>query len=1181
MYTVMIGDDGMFSAEYVVPPALSIPLGTSGSTVDVIRNEDGTFSANGEVITAETMVTAENGNVYAAVLSPEGVPVDVMHVAAMQDVMLGELGGTVTLTQAEDKSWWLGEMAVMDGSVHTHENGNMYTLMMDAEGMWSAMYQKVEVMVSLGSTQESVTLERAEDMSWWLGSEAVDVGSEVMSESGNTYTLWYTDGVWSTEFVPESMMIEGTGLVAMTREGDDMYDVGGATLAASGVGDVTVDGAMYHVWMQDGALMGARFDVKPQNDTRRVISVNTPALSSDDEVGLLMAMGYDTDEVKTTPANEANAYLKVRDEYFSLGTLLSTGQASRVGTGQSTIVSSALGEIRQLRAKAVAAVGALPDNDDADILENALDNIWADAQGQVDLIFGKDGSDSNVGLGNAENDDEILEDFDEVIQALEDVAAFQEATKSGGGVFKDAKLSADAAAAAFTAEQKQAMATFGAVGNTRFGAFWRKQRSDATSKLADPLSNALGAFAYATTDTMKTQRTRYVRQGTGSAFYSGETQAVDGKGNFFSGDIDIQVRFAAEQVNAVITNLKGADGGWEYLYANTDVASIALPDTKLGNAASWNSGARTGATVSYATRAGIPRPVTADYTFVGQLLGREPGDQGNEAVGTWSLGAASQGKNYLAGGFGALRGDDLPDIRPEPDGGTGATTKVLPYGDILKEGEDRHHGTDGQDNRGQTIAQGVLKVTGQQYNTADEPTAIVDDQSTDPGTNKAKFRTHEIDLAADLDVGSAKWHNGDKHVDLAKTAIEKQLVVLESDIAIPESVKIAAWGKIQDAIVNHLFGIRVVAGASGASAADARGALPETLGLTYSDKQNDDFVEAAKDVLAALESNDALIAALKVKGILYREAAAADDLGTTVNETQLGQLANPTNGKANDDPDGVKLFDRRVSRVQYMVNSTDFTRFGAWRRQTSPNAQAGYTARTESAEGDGPNALAYSQLSKTAYIDDHDPRFPAGARMVYEGGTVGVLGNVFFTGDIDVEVLWNSGSLGGMANMSISEIENVANGARLYVDTDTGANAYQSDQDKVDNALEVLVSIDINNVMINGTLELSLGEESSVMVKSVGSGAVATTASTLHARIGDGSDAAAKVMGNFVGQGVSGPLAVLGTYELNSHSDTVGIGDMMEGDTDMEDHNIGATLTVTGGGDAPVVLHGGFGAEMP
>ena len=258
MYTVSISDDGMFSAEQ--PPALSIPLGISGSSVEVRRNEDRTFSAmiGGEwmMITAETTATAANGNVYAAVLSPEGVPVGVMHVAAMQDVMLGALGGTIQLTQAEAMTWWYGEAEVKDGYVHTAANGNMYVLMMDADGMWSAMCQKVMVTVALG-TQGSINLERAEDMSWWLGSEGVGVGSEVMSDNGNTYTLWYTDGVWSARFEPESMMIEGTGLVAMTREADDMYDDVGATLSASGVGDVTVDGAMYHVcfgWSASGPL---------------------------------------------------------------------------------------------------------------------------------------------------------------------------------------------------------------------------------------------------------------------------------------------------------------------------------------------------------------------------------------------------------------------------------------------------------------------------------------------------------------------------------------------------------------------------------------------------------------------------------------------------------------------------------------------------------------------------------------------------------------------------------------------------------------------------------------------------------------------------------------------------------------------------------------------------------------
>ncbi len=65
MYTVMISDDGMFSAEYVQPPSQSIPLGTSGSSVEVRINEDRTFSAmiGGEwmMVTADTTVTAANG----------------------------------------------------------------------------------------------------------------------------------------------------------------------------------------------------------------------------------------------------------------------------------------------------------------------------------------------------------------------------------------------------------------------------------------------------------------------------------------------------------------------------------------------------------------------------------------------------------------------------------------------------------------------------------------------------------------------------------------------------------------------------------------------------------------------------------------------------------------------------------------------------------------------------------------------------------------------------------------------------------------------------------------------------------------------------------------------------------------------------------------------------------------
>ena len=209
MYTVTISDDGTSSAAYVVPAALSIRLGLSGDTAAIVKNEDGTYSVDGEVLTANTEVMAANGNVYGALLAPDGTPAaEAMYIAAMQEAMLGELGGTITLKQGEDKAWWLGEMAVMDGDEYTAGNGNTYVLMMDEAGTWSGMYQKVEVTVALG-TQGSITLGQAEDMSWWSGTEGVMIGDEVWSDNGNSYTLWYTDGVWTARFEPEAMAITG------------------------------------------------------------------------------------------------------------------------------------------------------------------------------------------------------------------------------------------------------------------------------------------------------------------------------------------------------------------------------------------------------------------------------------------------------------------------------------------------------------------------------------------------------------------------------------------------------------------------------------------------------------------------------------------------------------------------------------------------------------------------------------------------------------------------------------------------------------------------------------------------------------------------------------------------------------------------------------------------------------
>ena len=305
-------------------------------------------------------------------------------------------------------------------------------------------------------------------MSWWLGSEGVGVGSEVMSDNGNTYTLWYTDGVWTARFEPESMMIEGTGLVAMTREADDMYDVNGSTLPASGVGDVTVDGAMYHVWMQDGALAGARFDaaIDPDTDHYTTNDLGIPRLSANDSA---------------TTANELRTHLvatgteEAGEGMFSIGDLLGSGMASDEGAN---FVAEAVKAIEKVQAD-VAALLALDTKPSG--LDTILESQWTKLEMALDTIFNTD-SDNDTAADRtsavrqtAPREEDILDEIADVLDALSSEASFVAATaEGGGGVFESQALGAGGASDAFNRAMWSASATMGMTGSTRYGTALRK-----------------------------------------------------------------------------------------------------------------------------------------------------------------------------------------------------------------------------------------------------------------------------------------------------------------------------------------------------------------------------------------------------------------------------------------------------------------------------------------------------------------------------------------------------------------------------------------------------------------------------------------------------------------------------------------------------------------------------------
>ena len=1163
MYTVMISDDGMFSAEYVQPPALSIPLGSSGSTVDVRINEDRTYSAmiGGEwvMITAETTVTAANGNVYRARLGPDGTPIGTMHVPAMQEVMLGMYGGTVTLTQGEDMTWSFGDIKVMSG----HEimsNDRTYTLTQDAEGMWEAEFNPVYQIVALG-TQGSITLKQLEDMSWWDDTNAValDGSYERMSENGNTYSLWYSDGVFTALFEPEMIMIEGTGLVARTREADDMYDVGDSQLPASKMGDVMDGDAMYHVWEQDGALMGARFDAALHGDSdipAFAIIGDLKQATGGDGTDILPVLSADNED---TVANEDRTMLQLGDNSFSVADLLDSGTAQDMGDN---FVANARKEVEKVRGDVEALLGL---TDEPPGLSGLLTTAWGRVQTQVDSVFGS----GEVDLGSRPGEDNLLDEIDEVLAALSSGPAFADATmEDGKGVFEEAALSEANALKAFDAAESEATVTFGMTGATRYGAISVMERTVATGDLDYDANGGIGnghgddttttdtvememglvgAFSYSTIDDV--QRVWHVAT-SGSAYYEGGTRAVSGNGKLYSGDIALEVRFSTELsshcVSGLVTNLMTDDGDpWTFQYG--DVESIVLATaTSMTNAAHWTETATASdanaARVTFSPRAGSPLPTSVAGTFQGQLLGKgasdDPTANGTHAHGTWSVGTQTDSGSaaYIAGGFGAERTVE-PGTGPRPgeddgsvhetvvtsndglaDGATAPNSFKLDGGDLVvtmnrygryledtastvvngnPEGLDR----DG-DNTVDTdrIVLGTIPSTG---DPAGDPTSIPDDTNAQGAAVAADVGTNLWVLDSDPDTAGRQNVTHELRQSLANMVANSQT---DRNVNGPHKQVELAVRDIE-AARGDLTVLQGLAsrntGLEQAAWEKVQAALlrifhhvPPKLEGAYDE---DDALGLIQQVLDAFDSEKSLELALDRDGRgIFNDVTKAD-------------------GSA--EPSASLIFGRQEVQMKTHGGAMHYTRWGVWRVRTDRYAARDAWTQPSATDtnGNAPGSFAYSQLLPTVWEDQDDPNLPRGSAM-FVGGTTAIQGTNFLDADLTATVEWDS-SWDGSGSDALGTLS-----VRFtnFADVDGDPLLNSSDDRFYAIVVENLAigTNDDNEVIFNSANALGNNATSFTAL----TGVQGVTANALG-----GTNS---MRGQFVGQDVEGPLGVIGTYEF-------------------------------------------------
>ena len=1049
-YTLVLDEAGNWTAMFELPDPVSVTLGASGSSVEIQRAEDGSYSIGGNPLTEGYTHMAANGERYALSMNAEGDWI-ATHKGLEAIVVLGASGGRMTLVRAEDGTYYRDGAVFESGTVVTLANSVQYTVALGSDGAWMASFVPREDSIALG-TNGRLTLTQAENGTWSTGDMRVDNGGTVKTDNGVTYRLAFVNGFWSATFEPEQKEIEGTGLIAMSREDRRGYWVETSTLPESGVGDVTVGGATYHVWMDGGQLRGIRFDKAPHG---------TDAADANFQVGLASGVAELSADDEGTVANETGTALKVGGSEFPLAELLRSG-AVRV-SGEN-LVGMARAEVASARAGLEALIQAL--DDDTALLTELLNGRWDRAQSAIDGIFGSD----NVNLRREHDSDAVAAAFDALIAALSSEAVFKAATAGkGGGVFEGAGLSATEAARTFRAVQSQAMAVLGVLGETRYGALWSKSREsgNAVDDVGfDDEDAELGAFAYSTT--ASPAWTRLVAT-TGTARYEGATLAVSGDGTFYEGDIELAVYFGTRKLNAVISNLTDAQGKpWSYQYGN--VGSIILPDAQLKSNADWSFQVRSTDRARISYPGGFVRPTTVQSTFDGHLVGTGP-NAGSQAVGVWSVGDQSSQAGYLAGGFGAQRVGDREDPKPPTDQGAGTGTTVV--------------------REGTEILNGILTLRGTRYGPNLGTPGIPDDeiQLLDGGSRIEEV--HQVGLEdLFLRQGAERLYSSMKQVDLAREQIGGLREQLTAWIGIDEVTEFGnrqrIWDSIYRVIQSRLFGIE----------------LSSTYPATGGRARDSAALETIDEMLEALASRDAFAGALESGGV-FTDADGNAFRGTAVDD----------------------IWNRAEARIGLWLDSTDYTRFGAWRKQTSPNASADYVNRVENDEN-GPNSFAYSPLAQTVYRSDRVANYPGGVTATYTGKTVAVQGPTFYTGSVEVVAEWHLAWQGagnrqaGTLAAVLSDLRTDQGDPLTFTVTDSGASREQA----------------VKSLILS---QAAIRIDSAGRVYFSGDGSSAARLRFVDVADSDVGVDSATIDGKFVGQGVDGPLAVIGIWTARDDGDTM------------------------------------------
>ena len=173
-YKLTLGEDG-WSADFLPPEALMVPLGTGGEIVSITREEDRSYLVDGKPLPEDGIVGASNGNRYKLTLGEDGWSWEFLPPDG-EPLALGTSGDEVLITQEEDRSYLVDGKPLPEDGIVGASNGNRYKLTLGEDGwLWEFLPPDGEPL-ALGTSGDEVLITQEEDPQLPCGREAAARG---------------------------------------------------------------------------------------------------------------------------------------------------------------------------------------------------------------------------------------------------------------------------------------------------------------------------------------------------------------------------------------------------------------------------------------------------------------------------------------------------------------------------------------------------------------------------------------------------------------------------------------------------------------------------------------------------------------------------------------------------------------------------------------------------------------------------------------------------------------------------------------------------------------------------------------------------------------------------------------------------------------------------------------------